>query len=223
MDSQIAARAHPTKGDDMKFQLTLMVVLVLVPAAAMAGIGPCDYSTAEMAYVGSETVVMMVLPDGSGTPFSAARIMGSEIDATITLHLLDCAGVPVPNYPAEDMWLESTDGGLSICAGGASADASTDANGDAFWVQPLHGGGSSQALTLVMVNGMALTTSAGLPMSFNSPDLNGDRVVNLTDVPMFAGDFYGSVYMFRSDFYFDGWVNLSDVVQMAQGLGASCP
>ena len=140
----------------MKFLLTLMMVLILVPAAALAGIGPCGYSTAEVAYIGPETAVVLVLPDGSGTPLTAARLPFGEIDATVTLRVLDCTGLPVPNYPAEDMWLESADGGLAMCAGGTTADANTDANGEAFWVQPLHAGGSSQALTVVMLNGAAL-------------------------------------------------------------------
>ncbi|MDX2472329.1 MAG: hypothetical protein QNL91_01345 [Candidatus Krumholzibacteria bacterium] len=62
-----------------------------------------------------------------------------------------------------------------------------------------------------------------MAISYNSPDINGDGVVNLTDVPLFAGDFHGGAYDFRSDFHYDGIVNLSDVVHMAQGLGSSCP
>jgi hypothetical protein len=208
----------------MKFLPTLLVfAAVVLPAMSFAGVGPCDYSTAERAYPGPETVVVMVLPDGTGTPLSAARTLYSVVDATVTINLLDCFGVPVSGYPSEDMWLESADGGLAMCVAGSIADANTDANGQAFWVQPLRAGGSSQALTRVLLNGAPLTASAGLAISFNSPDINGDRVVNLTDVPMFATDFYSSVYMFRSDFFYDGTVNLSDVVQMAEGLGSSCP
>ena len=212
------------KGDPMKFLPTLLLfAAVLLPAGSFAGVGPCDYSTAERAYPGPETVVVMVLPDGTGTPLTEARTLYQEVDATITINLLDCLGVPVPGYPSEDMWLESADGGLAMCVAGSITDANTDANGQAFWAQPLRAGGSSEALTIVIVNGAPLTTNAGLAISFNSPDINGDRVVNLTDVPSFATDFYGSAYMFRSDFHYDGTVNLSDVVLMAQGLGADCP
>ena len=208
----------------MKFLPTLLVsAAIFLPAVSLAGIGPCDYSTAERAYPGPETVVVMVLPDGTGTPLSAARTMYNEVDATVTINLLDCLGVPVSDFPSEDMWLESGDGGLVMCLAGSITDANTDANGQAFWAQPLRAGGSSEALTIVIVNGAPLTTNAGLAISFNSPDINGDRFVNLTDVPMFATDFYGSAYMFRSDFHYDGVVNLSDVVQMAHGLGSSCP
>ena len=60
-------------------------------------------------------------------------------------------------------------------------------------------------------------------MAFNSPDLNGDRMVNLSDVQIFASDFFGGVYMFRSDLYYDNMVNLSDIVQLSRGVGANCP
>ncbi len=214
---------HSAKGDNMKFLITLSMILVLLPASVWAGIGPCDFSTAERAYTGAETLVMMVVPDGSGSSFSNARMMHGEADATVTLTLLDCNGVAVANFPAEDLWLECADGGLVFCVGGSIADANSDPNGITHWASPLLAGGSSQALTVVMINGAPLSSGPGLAIAYNSPDINGDRIVNLTDVPLFAADFYGSVYEFRSDFHYDGSVNLSDVVQMAQGLGSSCP
>ena len=154
---------------------------------------------------------------------TASQIHGGTVDSSITLYLLDGAMTPVANFPHEDMWLESADGGLSACSGGAIADASSNAAGEAYWTRPLYAGGASEALTVVMISGAALVSGAGLAISFNSPDINGDGTVNLTDVPLFAGDFYGGVYAFRSDFHYDGAVNLSDVVHMAQGLGSTCP
>ncbi len=59
-------------------------------------------------------------------------------------------------------------------------------------------------------------------ININSPDINGDLVVNLSDVVEFARDYFGDDD-YRSDFYWDGSVDLSDLVLMAQGIGASCP
>ncbi len=60
------------------------------------------------------------------------------------------------------------------------------------------------------------------PLLFNSPDLNADLVVNLTDVVEFAEDFFDADYEFRSDLYFDWAVNLSDLSEMAGAIGTAC-
>lgn len=198
--------------------------LILGSAAmATAGVPDLNLSTATRAYAGPETAVMFNIPNGGGAAFTDAAIIGGSVDATITLTLVDGAGVPIANFPFEDAWIESADGGMVACTGGATADFNTNASGVTTWVTPLQAGGASQALTVVMISGAALTSSAGLAISHNSSDLNGDGNVNLTDVPLFANDFYAGVYAFRSDFSYDGTVNLSDVVKLAQALGAACP
>ena len=117
--------------------------------------------------------------------------LAGVVDATITVTLLDGGGFPVVNFAFEDLWLESSDGGMVFCIGGTTADANTDGAGMTAWTLPLAAGGASQSVTLVTVNGAALTSNAGLALSYNSADLNGDQIVNLTDVPEFAGDFFG--------------------------------
>jgi hypothetical protein len=56
----------------------------------------------------------------------------------------------------------------------------------------------------------------------NSPDINGDLVVNLTDYTLFSVDYNGS-YNYRSDFNFDGYVNMGDLTILAGALGVDCP
>ena len=73
-----------------------------------------------------------------------------------------------------------------------------------------------------MINGAAVYTQLGVGLRFNSPDINGDLLVNLSDVQLFAGDFFGS-YHFRSDLAYDNVVNLSDIVPLSRSLGATCP
>lgn len=194
---------------------------------ASAGVPDLGLSTATT-YSGPAGVpVMLNMPNAAGSAFTAASVIGGTVDATINLTLLDGGGFAVPNFPFEDLWLESVDGAqeysFSYCAGGTTADADTDAAGMTTWTFPLRAGGASETVTAVMVNGAALTSNAGLAIHHNSPDINSDGNVNLSDVPEFAGDFFGGLDPFRSDFQYDGDVNLSDVVKLAQGLGAACP
>ena len=216
----------------MKFSQTLFLATVttvcliltwVTPVRAQAkGIGG-PYGDYAMAYPGTETLTLFVVPDGSGETFDRAFLpYGGRADATITLWLRDANNDPVPNFPREDMWLVSEDGGLFLCPAGSIADANTDGQGTAFWTQPLRSGGHSEGRTEVRVNGSPVELSSGVRLGFNSPDINGDLTVNLTDVQIFTTDFYGP-FDFRSDFYRDGSVNLSDLAEMAHAFGAGCP
>lgn len=187
------------------------------------GIPDLSHSFATIAYDGPGTPALLVVPDGSGNLFTAARDEdGNLVDATITLTILDPLDDPVANFPFEDCWLESVDGGLVPCNGGTTADHNTDPNGMTEWVNPLLAGGFSETAVYVLINGDALSTNPGLPLYFNSPDLNQDLTVSLHDVAIFAGDYFGS-YSFRSDFHRDGALDLRDVTILAQKMLANCP
>ena len=87
------------------------------------------------------------------------------------------------------------------------------------------GGGWHNTGTNIWVHeGGGLWNPIPMPVNvrFNSPDINGDLVVNLSDIVYFTQDFYGA-YNYRSDFNWDGVINLSDIALMAQGIGAACP
>jgi hypothetical protein len=203
---------------------TIILCLLVTPVtyAQTTGIGG-PYGEYDMAYQGSETLTLFVVPDGSGDTFDQATLpYGGTEDATITLLLLDGSYDPIANFPMEDIWLESRDAGLVPCPGGTTPDANTDAAGITTWSAPLRAGGYSQAIADVLVNGSRLEYASGLALSFNSPDINGDLKVDLTDMQLFAVDFFSS-YDFRADFHRDGIVNLSDIPQMALAIGADCP
>ncbi|MCK9996649.1 MAG: hypothetical protein KAH56_10285 [Candidatus Krumholzibacteria bacterium] len=203
---------------------TFLICLLVIPVtyAQTTGVGG-PYGEYDMAYQGSETLTLFVVPDGSGDSFDQASLpFGGTEDATITVLLVDGGWLPIAYFPAEDIWLESEDNGLVPCMGGTIADANTGTDGRAQWREPPLGGGQSQALTVVMVNGMLLELTSGVRLSFNSPDINGDLMVDLTDLQLFAVDFFSSDD-FRSDFHRDGIVNLSDLPPMALAIGANCP
>jgi hypothetical protein len=60
-----------------------------------------------------------------------------------------------------------------------------------------------------------------VPLRFNSADINADGVINLSDVAIFAGDYFGA-YHYRSDFWWDGNLNLSDIAKMVPAFGINC-
>jgi hypothetical protein len=168
----------------------------------------------------NETATLLVVPDGNGAPLTAARRPGgAPVDATMRLTLLDACYDPIAHYPQEDLWLESVDQGLVLCAGGSIADHDTDLLGQTVWTQALRAGGHSLAGCRVVVSG---TPGHALPLRVNSPDLNGDLVVSLIDIAMFASAFYGP-YTFAADLWADGAVNISDIPVLAEALGAGCP
>jgi hypothetical protein len=55
----------------------------------------------------------------------------------------------------------------------------------------------------------------------NSPDVNGDLEVDLSDIAMFAQIGFDT-YDYRVDFCWDGEIDLCDVVQFVAHLGAGC-
>lgn len=209
--------------------LTIVVCLGLGTAGAYAqcggdgqtGIPDLNQSIVSWGLGAGESATVLVLPDGTGEPLTAAhRLGGTPVDATIHLVLLDPCDCPIANFPRQDMWLESDDGGLISCNGGTVANANTDANGHTFWSDPPLAGGHSQSLCRVLVNGMPM----GVPLSlhFVSGDINGDRRVDLADVAMFA-QAYAPPYAFAADLLANGSVNLSDLAVMARSLGSRCP
>ena len=166
--------------------------------------------------------VPILLGAWPGSGFAGAYLPhGITADATITLTFLDNSGLPVVNFPAEDMWIQAVDGGLIACSGGTTADRNTDANGQTLWQRPPKAGGWSRTHCQVVINGEVVPQDPIL-LDFVSPDLSGDRKVDLQDVGVFANDYFG-VYAPRSDLRPDGSVNLADLGVLAAHYAANCP
>lgn len=206
----------------------LFACTLIIGAAsfAIAGVPDPDQCVATVAGGVAETLTLFNLPNGTGAPFTGATgPSGGVVDATISLTVVDANGDPIELFPFEDMWIQSevaVGETYAPCVGGNLANFSTDEFGMTEWANPLNAGGWTQGLLFVMINGNAITTNSGLPIQFNSADISGDGSADLSDLGIFAQDYYG-VYAFRSDFNGDGAVNLSDVGRMALGIGAECP
>ncbi len=209
-----------------KHALTILLfALVLFISGAAFSLPDLSASSVRMPNIGEETPVLFVLPNGEGVSFTNARALGTGeiVDATIELTLVDYFGAPITDYPLEELSLGSPDGDFDCCILGGAPDEDTNINGVTYWSSPIRAFGSNNGVIQVLVN-YSPVTGDGAPLSLmvNSPDLNGDGVVNLADVNMFSEVFFGA-YDFSADYFPDGVVDLADVAGMAQGLGASCP
>lgn len=172
------------------------------------------------------TVSIFTVPDGSGNPLSESYLFGGQkIDATITLVLTDQFGNPVPNFPAEEMWLATMQDGLVRCSRGSIADHPTDQDGRTTFSGAIYGGGASdpdsEETCVIVVAGCA-SYDPGRTILFNSPDLNGDLKVDLSDAVCYTV-FKDASSDYAFDFYWDGITNLSDLILFSRALGATCP
>lgn len=163
-------------------------------------------------------------PDGGGLSLTDAYgLGGAAVDATIHIVLRDWDFDPVVNYPAEDIWLEggnSTD--FAFCIGGTIASGNTDDQGYTSIVGPFRAGGQIPPGTQpsVLVAGDAIWDT-DLPLTVNSPDVNGDLVVNLADVAALASALGSDDW--RADFNVDGVINLGDIAIFVGRIGVECP
>jgi len=202
--------------------LALLALLALLASATWAQIPPIDLFTADMA----GPAHIWVSPSGYGPALTDAYVPGisATFDATIIVTLTDWNGDPIVGWPHEDVWLdELSPSAFVFCPAGTCADTDSDANGQMRFTSSLMAGGQIMPDddTYVFVNGETLS-SLSVPLSVNSPDINGDLTVNLSDVVFFCQGLTGT-YDWRLDFNFDTVINLSDVVVMAQTLGQTCP
>ncbi|MEZ4386877.1 MAG: hypothetical protein R3D98_04750 [Candidatus Krumholzibacteriia bacterium] len=206
----------------------LALLLVLLGAAA---------ATAAPVYVGhllfsaAQEASIMMSPDGSGPPLTEARSSGGAvIDASIDVQLVDFLFDPILNFPREDLWLQfADDGTVGSCFQGGlifPADDDTDLNGWTRFALPPRGGGWSAGPATVYLNGSPAYDPGGLvypsvPLRANSPDLNGDLAVDLSDIALFTQDlFSGDTY--RSDLNWDGQINIVDIALFVGHIGVVC-
>jgi len=204
--------------------IALLVSCLFLGLATAAWAGIPDPDNSSFTSAATDDVSILVCPLGDGDSFSGAQAFGlgpGTANALITVTLLDINFVPVVNYPREDVWLEAN--GLCYCPDGNIADANTDANGMTQFDLPLRAGGcSDDGSTVIWVNGDAINNPPLDHLLYNSPDMNCDLVVNLTDIVFFSQVYYGA-YDYCADFYWDGSINLSDIVFLAQHNSHACP
>jgi hypothetical protein len=181
---------------------------------------------------------------GDGDRLDDCRLFGTgRADATIHVWVRDADGTELYNVPATDIYVVTCvqcpqpdpngadppnpiGPAIVCCTGGCAADASTDLSGHTQFSNEL-AAGCCGCEVRVYINGSALAQDCCPEYHFNSPDLNCDGQVNLSDVVVFS-QWYFSDYSYCADFYWDGPrptgpYNLSDIVVLAQHVGHACP
>lgn len=160
-------------------------------------------------------VRMLVTPSGTGPSLA-------DMDAVVHVVLVDQSGVPIWHFPYQDIWLDDTgDGSVSLCRNSSLADANTDSAGHTTISGAMAAGGSTQTGLAVRVLGVAYLDQP-VDISVNSPDHDGNLVVDIADLGQLGVDYAGP-YRFRWDLTHDGSVDLSDVASFARHFGDTCP
>ncbi len=207
--------------------LVICVAALGVSTLGVAGVPDLVNSNADLP-AGLPQVSVFLTPDGTGNLMTEARAINTPPldvrDATITVTLLDAGMNPVFAYPFEDIWLETSLGGLAACTNGTLANFNTDINGVTTFVGPFYAGGYSNKLAgelaQVIINGSPLVNE-DLNVLFNSADIFPSGAVDLSDVSVFSGLYGGTGY--AADFFYDGIVNLSDLVLFSSSINVVCP
>jgi len=213
----------------------LAASLLLVAGIAFAGIiNPCGSPVT--ATLTGATQCYFACPKGDTQTIQAA---GFWFSFTIN----DAAGAPIPAISGVDFWLIDCDAvkDMFLCAGSASsnADSSTSSSPSLLYrgktsmsVTTLAVGGCVQGLSPV-VQGVVLQQPGTIPCStpvycFNtikvrSCDLNGDLLLNGSDVGIFANAYPapggGGVYNTCADFDCSGAINSQDLARFAGHYG----
>ena len=216
----------------MKSSLTVIAIAGIVATwvgvmVLPVGVAHAQWDNLSWAVCATDEPVSLPLrPDGNGRPFTSAYMWnGVQVDATITVYCVDYNMDPIPDYPAEEIWLEWYGDEVVFCLGGNIADGPTDENGVTTFTGSPPAGGSGDAAAgyglQIMMSGAPLVQPP-FDISANSPDLTGDLVVNISDIAIFTQIFFGA-YEYRADFFWDGIINLSDLAIFGQALGSECP
>jgi hypothetical protein len=209
-----------------------MVCVATLGFAAFGVAGIPDLANSTATTAATEKVSVYTLPDASGNRIDACQRISDAVpqDATITVTLLDGQATPAPvfNYPFEDIWLETSLGGLVKCPGGTTADFNTNINGVTIFAAAVFAYNTTNGTTercQVYVNGSPLTSAGSdMDIQFNSADMDLTGIVDISDLIYFVPHIaLGAPYFYGADFYYDGTVDISDLVFFAQGIGAACP
>ena len=218
------------------FFFAILVALLLGASVSFPGQQP---DKLRVSIIGAYPPVSIYsIPDGSGYPLTMAFASGGMIDdGTVSLRLtFEPSGIPAVGVPAEDILLVLGGDAYHLCGdeGAVCGTGTTDSEGYIDLTGPIAGGGHSDPsgegarveVETRYLGRKYMAVSKPFPLYMNSPDINGDGVVSLIDVTMFASDKgqfdNEGLYSYRSDFNWDGVIDQTDVDMLGDAYGRAC-
>jgi hypothetical protein len=197
-----------------------LIMTLLIPVVAFGNIP--DITQCSIGTRATEDVSIVICPgcDGYNLATEAQTYGGGVMDATIEVFIRNSAGQGIPGVDPADVYL--IDPNVNFCPGGDWADFPTDGSGYTEFALPPCGGGCSPNFELGGKVGAEAFLQNPIPhIKINSPDANGDLVVDLIDLSDFTSVYYaGATYCM--DFYWDGVMNLLDLAEFSQHYGHQC-
>ena len=203
------------------------VVLAVIAAALLSWqMMPANVDTANSGIVDpcSSTAdasgcCLYVCPQGDGPTLAACG-------SIIYIQAKDQTGTPIAGIPGADIWVDGCTGGLSLCGGSGSSDAdsATNDNGRTTMSGGIGAGGCDIGL-IVSIQGVTVkdqatncTTNKCLVYQLSSPDINGDLIVDIIDLSLFAAGYTSppKPYTICLDFDCSGLVDIIDFSIFAQ-------
>ncbi len=171
------------------------VVLAVIAAALLSWqMMPANVDTANSGIVDpcSSTVLavgccLYVCPAGDGPTMT-------QCGSIIWITAKDQTGAPIVGIPAADVWVEGASGGMALKGGSGSsnADSATNDLGKTTVSGGISAGGCDVGL-IVSIQGVIVkdqatncTTYKVLAYLITSPDINGDGIVDIIDLSLFA-------------------------------------
>lgn len=198
----------------------LLVIVLLASAVPAQTCTPGIEYVQEYRWEPAGPVSICLAPDRAARVFLAG---GVETQAVLSFPVAIMAGWPEPETVPVEWWSS----GPEVLCGGTTESVVRDQDGRVSLLPAMRGGGhrgpdetGAISLWIPVCPNQMLEIEEGV--CFNSPDINGDLAVNLSDVALFAADYHGA-YDYRSDFIWDGALNLSDLVVLSRDLGGVCP
>jgi len=201
--------------------LVTLILVLLVPAVVFGEVP--DIDNCQITTLATADVSIMICPACDGNSFGAAFTFGGDLMvATIQVIIANNVGQPLEGIAADTIWIDAD--GVNWCTAGNISDYDTDVGGLTEFILPPCGGGCSTDY----LNGYLLIGSPTpfnenpLSIKFNSPDTNGDLVVDLIDLAAFAEAYFlPATYCF--DYYWDGAMTLQDLALFSQHYTHACP
>jgi hypothetical protein len=213
--------AHPAGPAAALLMILFFSMLAGTPAEAQ----PFLRMDIEESPVGPRSLVLW--PPSCPDPGSLTLLFGPDGPITMPFFVRVGESDPwcEPMFPLEGFVIEyllgrSHQDGVVFAEPAGHVAGPTNENGYAGVLLPLLGGGHAEGPQAFWLRAPGIICAYNLDMliSVNSPDIDADLIVNLTDVVLWSMDYFQG-YHYRSDLFWDGQINLSDLVYLARALG----